>query len=201
MDQENRSPAWLLLLAQLPTSPSSARVALWRRLRAIGAAGLVNGAWILPHREAHVKFLEDLAEKLRKQDGTGFVLTVTSASPEVNEVIRQRFRTDRTREYDEFTERCTALVEEIGKETQAGKFIFAEMEEGEQDLEKLTRWLTKIQARDFFPDERWAQAEEMLQRCHDALSGLSSKVYAAEGIPDVPGAGQQDTGSGPASSA
>jgi Protein ChrB, N-terminal len=196
MDENSPSPAWLLLLAQLPSSPSSARVALWRRLRAIGATGMVNSAWVLPNVAAHAEFFENLLDTVHKQGGTGFVLNVTPALPEVNEVIVQRFRADRNREYDEFAERCTAFLEEIGKETQAGKFIFAELEEGEQDLEKLTRWLAKIQARDFFPDERWPQAEEMLRRCRDALGELSRQVYAAEGMSDTADSGQEDTGSG-----
>lgn len=189
---ENPASSWLLLLAQLPSSPSSARVALWRRLRAIGATGMVNSAWVLPDAAPHAEFFEKLLMMVRKQGGDGFVLTVSPASPDVNEVIVHRFRADRGREYDEFAERCKAFLDEISGETRAGKFIFAEMEEGEQDLEKLTRWLAKIQARDFFPDERWKQADEMLRQCRAALSGFSREVYAAEGMSEPP-----DTGQGP----
>jgi hypothetical protein len=176
------APGWLLLLAQLPSSPSSARVALWRRLRAIGAAGVLNGAWVLPRATAHAEFFEQLRETVHRQGGTAFVLTVSAVSPDVNEAIVRRFRGDRSREYDEFAERCTAFLDEIGKETRAGKFTFAEMEEGEQDLEKLARWLAKIRARDFFPDERQPQSAEMLERCRVVLEGFAWSVYAAEGV-------------------
>jgi hypothetical protein len=182
MDMERPAVGWLLLLAQLPSSPSSARVALWRRLRAIGAAGVQNGAWVLPNAAAHAEFFEQLRETVHGQGGTAFVLTVSAASPDFNETIVSRFRADRSREYDEFAERCTAFLDEIGKETRAGKFTFAELEEGEQDLEKLARWLAKIQARDFFPDERWPQSDEMLERCRVALEGFAWAVYAAEGV-------------------
>jgi hypothetical protein len=180
MDAESPSSGWLLLLAQLPTSPSSARVALWRRLRAIGATGMVNSAWVLPHSAPHAEFLEQLLDTVRKQGGDGFMLTVSAASPDVNEVIVGRFRADRGREYDEFAEQCSAFRDEISKETRAGKFTFAEVEEREHDLEKLTRWLAKIQARDFFPDERSAQAEGMLRGCRAALTEFSNEVFAAE---------------------
>jgi hypothetical protein len=188
MDMERPSPGWLLLLVQLPSSPSSARVALWRRLRAIGATGLVNGAWVLPQAAPHAEFFEKLLATVRKQGGAGFVLTVTSASTDVNEEITHSFRADRSREYDEFAEQGSAFLKEITKETGAEKFTFAELEEREQDLEKLTRWLAKIRARDFFPDERSAQAEEMLGGCRDALTGFSRGVYAAEDV------GHEDTG-------
>jgi hypothetical protein len=110
MDTERPAPGWLLLLAQLPSSPSSARVALWRRLRAIGAAGVLNGAWVLPQAAAHAEFFGQLRETAHRQGGTAFVLTV-SASPDVNETIVQRFRADRSQEYDELAERCAAFLD------------------------------------------------------------------------------------------
>jgi hypothetical protein len=182
MDKERPAPGWLLLLAQLPSSPSSARVTLWRRLRAIGAAGLLNGAWVLPQAAAHAEFFEQLRETVHRQGGTAFVLTISTASPDGDEAIARRFRADRSREHDEFTERCAAFLDEIDKETRAGKFTFAELEEGEQDVEKLARWLTKIQARDFFPDERSTQSAKLLERCRGVLEGFAWAVYAAEGV-------------------
>jgi hypothetical protein len=182
MDKERPAPGWLLLLAQLPSSPSSARVALWRRLRGIGAAGMLNGAWVLPCAEEHADLFEQLRETVHTHGGTAFVLTVSAASPEVNETIVRRFCADRSKEYDEFAERCAAFIDEIGKETRAGKFTFAELEEGEQDLEKLARWLAKVQARDFFPDERRPQSAEMLEHCRKVLEGFAWAVYAAEGV-------------------
>src|SRR5271156_7167285 len=182
MDANGSAPGWLLLLAQLPSTPSSARVALWRRLRAIGATSVVNGTWVLPDTAPHRKLFEELQESVRKQNGTGFALIVHVSSPDTDEAITQRFRADRSQEYDEFAERCTALLVEIRKEARAGKYTFAEMEESEQDLEKLARWLTKIRARDFFPDERAHQSAELLARCRGAIEGFSQAVYAAEGV-------------------
>jgi hypothetical protein len=179
MATDRISCAWLLFLAQLPSSPSSARVALWRRLHTIGAAGILNGSWVLPHTTAHLQFFEKLQDTVRKQGGKAFVLTVSEPSPEVAAMLVERFRADRRREYDEFAERCEALLAEISKETGAGKFTFAELEEDEQDLKKLIRWLAKIHARDFFPDERWPQSDEMLKDCRRALKDFSQAVYAA----------------------
>lgn len=172
---------WLLLLVQLPTSPSSSRVALWRRLRAAGAARMLNGAWMLPHSEARAEFLRQVLDTARGHGGTGFVLTVC-ASPEVDEAVIERFRDDRGREYDEFEERCAAFLDEIGKESGAGKFTFAELEESEQDLAKLVRWHRKIQTRDFFPDRRGSRSAEMMERCRRMLHDFAEQVYQAEGV-------------------
>ncbi|HEX4833044.1 MAG TPA: Chromate resistance protein ChrB [Trebonia sp.] len=180
-DSGGRSASWLLLLTQLPRSASTARVTLWRRLRAAGATTLVSSAWVLPATARHAELLEQLRDGLLRQGGTGFVLGLPAA-PDVDEVITARFRADRGREYDEYAERCAALLAEIGKEDTAGKHTFAELEETEQDLEKLARWLVKIQARDFFPDERGQQATALLGRCRAAAEEFSESVYAAEEV-------------------
>jgi hypothetical protein len=190
VDAETSSSGWLLFLAQLPSTPSSTRVALWRRLRAAGATSVVNGAWVLPETAPHTEVFERLRDTVLRQGGTGFVLHVSVSSPGVNETFVCRFRADRSREYDEFAERCAALVDEIGKETAAGKFTFAELEECEQDLEKLARWLAKIKGRDFFPDERMDQSIALMARCRSAVEGFSEAVYTAEGV--------QASGLGPA---
>jgi hypothetical protein len=181
MDAETCPSNWLVLLAQLPSKPSSARVALWRRMRAVGATPVVNGAWMLPDTTVHEGFFEQSRDRIIDRGGTGFVLRVAGSSPESNESIVRLFRSDRSREYDEFVERCTAFLDEINRESTAEKYTFAEMEEGEQDLKKLARWLGKIQARDFFPDGRKEQSGALLTQCRRALRDFSRAVYKVEG--------------------
>lgn len=180
MDTERPVRGWSLLLFQLPASPSSARVTAWRRLREAGAARLLNGAWILPGTAAHAALLGQLLQTVRDRGGTGFVLAVSAS--DTDEAIMQCFRADRGREYDEFKERCDAFVAELVKETGVGKFTFAELEENEQDLAKLTRWQRKIKSRDFFPDKRWPESVEAMDRCRKKLQEFSWAVYAAEGV-------------------
>jgi hypothetical protein len=182
LEVDGSAPGWLLLLVQLPRTPSSARVALWRHMRAAGAITLVNSAWALPETADHAEFLAQERDGVLQQSGTAFVLRVSVSSAAENDAIIQRFQADRGREYDEFAERCTALLAEIAKETKAGKHTFAEMEENEQDLEKLVRWLAKIGARDFFPDERGQQSAALLARCQSAVEDFSQAVYAAERV-------------------
>lgn len=182
METDGAPVTWLLFLAQLPSSPSSARVAVWRRLRTVGATSVLNGTWVLPHTAAHARVFEQLLGLVQQHHGSGFVLTVAESAPETDAAIVARFRADRSREYDELGERCTAFLTELRKETRAGKFIFAELEEGEQDLEKLVRWLGKIKQRDFFPDQRQTEAISTLARCRQALEDFSRAVYEAEDV-------------------
>jgi hypothetical protein len=182
---DNDGRSWLLFLTQLPASPSSARVALWRRLRAHGATSLLNGAWVLPRTAAHESFFTELAETVQAQGGRAFVLPVADAPPSTGAVITARFRADREREYNELAERCDAFLAELRKETAAAKFTFAELEENEQDLEKLTGWLARIQARDFLPDQPDPGPPGRLAECRRALEVFSQAVYEAERVDPV----------------
>jgi hypothetical protein len=182
MGTDNSPAGWLLLLAQLPSTPSRIRVALWRQLRAAGATMMVNGAWLLPDTVPHAALFEQLRQDIARQRGTGFVLAVPGFPPDVSETVVQRFRADRAKEYSEFAERCAALLDEISKETRAEKYTFAELEESEQDLDKLARWLVKIQARDFFPDGRGEQATAAMAGCRRTLNDFAQAVYLAEGV-------------------
>jgi hypothetical protein len=192
MDADGLPSSWLLLLTQLPRATSSPRVALWRRLRAAGATAMVTSAWVLPETAPHAELFEQLREGLFRQGGIGFVLSIPAATPDLNEAIVARFRADRGKEYDEFAERCAALLDELSKEGTAGKYTFAELEESEQDLEKLVRWLAKIQARDFFPDQRGQQAADTLACCRKAVEAFSQSVYAAEEVTGNADPGQAD---------
>lgn len=182
LQSEGAGPGWVLLLAQLPASPSGPRVALWRRARAAGAAGLQNGVWVLPRTAGHAELFGQLAETVRGQGGSAFVLAVPAADAGVDAEIAARFGADRAREYAEFAARADGLLAEIVKETGAGKFTFAELEEIEQDLGKLAGWLDKIGARDFFPGQARERAGEALQRCREAVARFAGAVSAAEGL-------------------
>lgn len=176
-------PRWLMFLAQLPASPSSARVTLWRRLRAAGAAGFMTGAWVLPMGEAHADLFRHLADTVRSQGGQAAVFA-SQAIDGGDEAVLERFRSDRGREYGEFEDRSQALLAEIDKERRLEKFTFAELEEIEDDLEKLTAWLAKIEARDFFPGAGREAARRTLATCQAAQTSFAEDVYTHEGLGD-----------------
>nr|WP_281126612.1 Chromate resistance protein ChrB [Sphingomonas sp. AR_OL41] len=177
--------SWLLLLAQLPAEPSSARVALWRRLRGSGAISIVNGVWALPRAEAHAELFASAAARVREQGGRASTFSAQPLDVAEADALVVQSRADRGREYDEFAERADAMLAEIDKETRKQKFTFAELEEIEQDHEKLTDWLAKIERRDFFPDARLEHARVQLKQCGDELRIFGEKVFVAEGVNDA----------------
>jgi hypothetical protein len=168
---------WLLFLSQLPTHPSSLRVNVWRKLRAAGALGLQNGVWVLPNSPEQVKFLQDLLETIQSQGASGQILTAAPLNRAIEQDILARFRADREEEYTEFLERSQDFLAEIQKETEKQKFIFAELEENEQDLQRLENWLAKIRRRDFTGGEKAQQAAAAFESCRRAFEVFSSEIY------------------------
>jgi hypothetical protein len=173
---------WLLFLSQIPASPSTPRVMVWRRMKAAGAVGLQNGVWVLPYTPEQECFLQELLDYVHEQHASGQVLVARPVSEAVQQDILARFRADRDQEYDEFCEQCQAFVDEIEKETIRLKFTFAELEENEQNLQRLTGWLHKIQARDFSGGDQAKVAVAALEQCRQALETFATQVYAQEGI-------------------
>ena len=177
---ENLPLNWIVLLPQLPAAPSSARVALWRRLRAAGAASLANGAWVLPAGDEQAALIGQLAATARSQGGQASIFNGHVADGD--EGVIERFRSDRAREYGEFDQRTAAFLAEIDKETGLEKFTFAELEEIEDDFQKLATWLAKIEARDFFPGEQRTLARQTLETCERARDQFAETVYGREGL-------------------
>ena len=141
---------WLVFIPQLPSSPSSLRVLVWRRMRVAGAAALQQGVWVLPQTPEHEQLLRDVLLEAQQQGGNGILMVATPLDTDRASEVVERFGVDRDQEYREFGVRCRDFLAEIAKETDAHNLTFAALEENEQDLQKLHTWLERIRARDFF---------------------------------------------------
>ena len=181
---------WILLLMQLPTSASTARVSIWRRLRAAGATSVEHGAWMLPLEASHQSLFTDMAETIDTAGGSAAIFEADAVGGD--DAMIARFADDRAREYHEFTTRSQGLLDEIAKEKAAEKFTFAELEEIEDDLKKLETWLGKIAARDFFAGDKLIVARQTLESCAVAVRCFAARVYEAGGVSEPPGVSQGD---------
>ncbi len=177
---------WLIFLSQLPSQPSSLRVNVWRKLRAAGALGLQNGVWVLPDQPERIQFLRGLLETIQSQGASGQIFSVNPLDAAVEQDLLGRFSADRDEEYAEFLERGQDFLAEIEKETGKGKFTFAELEENEQDLQRLTTWLEKIQKRDFTGTQKAIQSAALIEKCQAALASFSAEIYNRQ-ADDSPG--------------
>ncbi len=172
---------WLTLLYRLPTEPSSLRVAIWRRLKAAGAVYLKNSVAVLPRTPEAEQTMQQLRADILREGGTAVVLSSTPLGAEAEQEIVALFQQARDAEYAEVIERCRDFLEEVDKETRAGKFTFAELEDIESDLIKLRQWLGAIAARPHTTTERGDEAKKSLAECEEAFSRFAGHVYGAVG--------------------
>ena len=177
---------WILFLTQLPVSPSSLRVMVWRKLRAAGAASLQNGVWVLPNRPEHAAFFHTLLEAVIQHGGGGQILTAQPTLPAVQAEILNRFQIDRAEEYGQFEEKCRKFQEELDRKMSQQLFSFARLEESEHDLHKLQSWLEKIRRRDWLNNPKRALAEDELAVCRQMLHNFAMLVYQHEGLNTQP---------------
>lgn len=172
---------WLLFLPQVPSSPSSLRVAVWRRMREVGAISIQTGVWTLPRNEKSEEYMRGVLDEISKHGGGGQILcAIPLALPDQEKTIEQ-FRSDRDEEYGQFIERCHNFVVEIDKECSRNKFAFADLEQNEIELKKLIKWLAKIQSRDYFTGYKAEEAKMLLIICDEALHDFEKNVYARQG--------------------
>jgi len=173
---------WLIFAPQTPTSPSSLRVTIWRRLQHAGAVSVQQGMWMLPQAPEHEQVLRELLQDIQAHGGSGFLLVASALDTSHEVPILTRFQEERTHDYTEFAGRCQDFFQEIEKETAAQQWSFAELEEIEEDFTKLTSWLRKIQHRDFFPGSKSEEAVALLARCRQMLDVFTHVVYKSAGL-------------------
>lgn len=170
---------WLLLIYKVPTEPAKKRVALWRRLKGMGAVYLQNGVCLLPKADDHARRLKMIENEIAEMAGESVILeTVALDQAQENKVIA-RFKADRDAEYVEFLGKCKGFEAQIAKETAAGHFIYAELEENDANLKKLQSWLEKIRKLDFYGATLADDAQQCLKACEDLLDAYAQRVFEA----------------------
>lgn len=170
---------WLLLTYKVPAEPATKRVALWRRLKSIGAIYLQNGVCLLPKTDDHVRRVKMLDNDISEMGGEAVILETVALDKAQEEKVIARFKADRDEQYREFLGRCAGFEAEIAKEFAINKFTYAELDEEDTDLKKLQGWLEKIKKLDFYGATLAVQAEERLNACETLLDSYAQRVFEA----------------------
>ena len=168
---------WLLLTYRLPSEPSRHRVAVWRELRRIGAVSLQQATWALPARAEFLDALERAVEIVERADGEVLVFDAVPRGDEMGPRLEALFNDEREAEWTEFLAECTKFEREIDKEIRIEKFTRAELDEEEQNLERLSRWFRELRARDLFTAGSQPEAERRLKVCTERLEDYAERVF------------------------
>lgn len=173
------SITWLLLTYKVPPEPAKKRIALWRKLKGMGAVYLQNGVCLLPKTDDHTRRLKIIENEIGEMSGDSVLLETVALDGAQAEKVVARFKADRDEEYAEFLDKCKDFEAEIAKETAANKFTYAELEENDVDLRKLQSWLEKIRKLDFYGANLATNARERLQACESLLDVYAKRVFEA----------------------
>lgn len=139
---------WLLLVLSLPTTNATARMRIWRALKALGCVGLRDGAYLLPHDPALRQQLDELAEDTGREGGSAWLLTVHAMSTEEDIAYRALF--DRGGEYAEMAKTLSDARKTLAELTP---------QEINRLLRKVRREYDALRTIDYFPGDASVRAE------------------------------------------
>jgi hypothetical protein len=144
---------WVLLAYRLPREPSTPRIAMWRKLKRLGAVQLLDGLVALPLDSRNRERLEWLAEEVTDAAGEATIWI-----GELDSVVQERELAARMREA--VAAQYRAVIEEVGK--------LRAQSPGRQrrSLARLRRELRRVRARDYFPPPE----RELAQRAVESLA-------------------------------
>ncbi|MBN9089020.1 MAG: chromate resistance protein ChrB [Reyranella sp.] len=174
------APLWLLLTYKVPPEPARLRIALWRKIKALGAVYLQNGICVLPRTDEHLRRLKVMENEIARMGGEAVLLETVPLDRTQQRKVLDRFNADRNEAYQEFIERCEGFEAEIARETAAGKLTFAELEENDEDLKKLRTWFDKIRKLDFHGASQAEEAAKRLADCNELLDRFARQVFEAQ---------------------
>ncbi len=145
----------MLLAYRLPREPSTPRIALWRKLRRLGAAQVVDGLAALPLDARNREQLEWLADEVVEAAGEATIWVAELGSSAQDRELTDLMRKAVAADYLALIAAAVAAREEPSGQRR-------------RTLGRLRRELRRIRARDYFPPlER-----ERAQHAVDELSAL-----------------------------
>ncbi|QNA93966.1 Chromate resistance protein ChrB [Microbacterium sp. Se63.02b] len=172
------SEGWLVLLVQVPATPSRHRVAVWRELRQFGAVPAGQGTWVAPDVPACAAGVERARALAQRGDGDILVLRTQTDGGDTA-ALRELFDAARADDWSEFVADCAKYRAEIAREIEKKKFTLAELEEEEQSLDRLQRWHRTLRSRDVFESPASKEADRELAACGADLGRFAELVYQA----------------------
>lgn len=144
---------WVLLSYRIPREPSTARIAVWRKLKRLGVATLGDGVVGLPADARTREQLDWIAEEIVENGGEAMVWLAQPAALAQERRLARSMADARAAEY-------TVLIAE------ADRALALPEEERRRALRRLRGELRRIQRRDYFPPAERAAASRAVQALH-----------------------------------
>ncbi len=154
---------WLLLIYRIPREPSRHRVAVWRKLKALGALYLQDGVAALPEDAVTREQLEWLQLRVREAGGEATLWEARPGTVAEGKELVGAFRSSREAAYDTIAEGA----ERIRRKAELGGDRGVLLEE----LGKLERDFRAERRRDYFRSPRGKEVAAVLKAAREAARG------------------------------
>jgi hypothetical protein len=171
----HEAPAWLLLIVSLPTEGATARMRIWRALKAQGCMALRDGAYLLPRDATREQTLRELADECIQEGGNAWLMAVQPRSGDEEAAYRRLF--DRSAEYAELRKSWKEANRTIG--TLAAPEL-------PRLQRKLQRDYEALRSIDFFPGDASLEAEAAWVELVRRIASVLSPDEPHEAAGDVP---------------
>ena len=144
----DNASGWLLLVVSLPTDGATARMRIWRALKALGCIALRDGAYLMPGGAERTQALQDLADECIRERGNAWLMDVLPRVEGESQAWLQLF--DRSNEHAE--------LRKSWKEANRGLASLAPAELTRLQR-KLQREFDALKGIDFFPGDAAAESD------------------------------------------
>jgi hypothetical protein len=118
---------------------------------------------------------------VERAEGEALVFTSRPRDQAMAASIEDQFLEGREAEWHEFVRECDKFDAEIAREIAKEKFTPAELDEEEQNLERLQRWYRELRARDVLGAPSASEAELRLKSSSERLEGFAQQVFERGG--------------------
>ena len=159
--------SWLLLLFALPSRRKSERVAVWRRLKKIGAIQIKTSTYLLPDNPPKYELFQWLAQQIRDFGGDATLVRVQEIEGMPNEKLIALFNRARDEEYGGIKKALLALLSRRQK---------SDPETKAAELERLKRQFRQIQEIDFFQSARGHDVQMLLRRAEGTAKKMLPRL-------------------------
>ncbi|HEY3116424.1 MAG TPA: Chromate resistance protein ChrB [Chloroflexota bacterium] len=149
--------------------PTRLRLAIWRRLKRIGAVLLHDSLWVLPADGKTREAFEWLAEEIEEQGGTALIWGAQSVDSQQDQTIVSRFQTEADARYATLAE----SVRKLQRVTARRGGSAGRLQQIRRRLLGLERALRLERRRDYFRASGRQAAEEVLRR---ALADIDRRL-------------------------
>lgn len=158
---------WLLLLHQLPTTPSNLRVRTWRRLQQLGAIAVKQAVYVLPDSPSAREDFEWLKAEIEGAGGQASVFAADSVDAWSDDALVEEFREARQATYADLAREVEQVLRRLDTRRQRTR---GRAPAGTRLLEGFRQRFAAIERVDYFGSAGRDRVVTLLEQFEQRLS-------------------------------